>query len=422
MIENRQLRIPRSQAADPASLIEAVRKTAGVSVLRWYVGQTTPEDLIIEATVTDEPMPPGALEATATAPATPGFYPGRSAAISIVPTGIGCSLGGFAGDAAPATHLLASTVDYLITHPNAVNASDFVALDRNVLYTEGYMIDLLCHGLVDLFIPYSNRVGLIVEKSEPARLELIYNVVNAVRAVHGVDVEHVIVTPETIGSRCEENASGAFVGSVDRPQVLLDACEELLRRGVDAIAVTTNVQDLPLGNYAKHFAGEYPNPVGGVEAIISHLIVRNFRVPAAHAPLLNIKNLELQHPVVDARGAGEFASASGLACVLIGLQRAPRLERGRPGAIADAINRNNVLAMVCPASCLGGLPVFDASLAGIPIIAVRENTTILEVNAPSLPLAGVVEAASYAEAAGILLALRQGISLASVSRPLLTLR
>ncbi|NJL27463.1 MAG: DUF3326 domain-containing protein [Thermoanaerobaculia bacterium] len=155
----------------------------------------------------------GALEATATAPATPTFYPGRSAAVSIVPTGIGCSVGGFAGDAAPATHLLAATVDYLVTHPNAVNASDFVALDRNVLYTEGYMIDLLCHGLVDLFVPYSNRVGLIIEKSDPARIELAYNVVNAVRAVHGVSIDHVVVTSETIGSRCEENASGAFVGT-----------------------------------------------------------------------------------------------------------------------------------------------------------------------------------------------------------------
>lgn len=44
--------------------------------------------------------------------------------VHIVPTGIRCEFGGFAGDATPVTNLLASTADFLVTHPNAVNASD----------------------------------------------------------------------------------------------------------------------------------------------------------------------------------------------------------------------------------------------------------------------------------------------------------
>lgn len=416
MIENKQLRFSRSQVALPHGIPEVTEKATNGRALRWYVGQLTAEQVVVEATVDSEEI--GEFPETAAG----RFHPGRSVAVSIIPTGVGCSVGGYAGDAAPATRLLASTVDYLVTNPNAVNASDFIQIDDNVLYTEGYCIDLLCRGRVDLHVPAANRIGVIVEKSDDARLDLAFNVVNAVRAVHGVDIEHCIVTERPIGSRCEKNASGAFVGTVDHPEVLARACESLLARGVNAIAVTTNVQDLPLGDYALHFAGQAPNPVGGVEAIISHFIVNRFRVPAAHAPLLNIKDLALESPIVDARGAGEFASQSGLACVLMGLTRAPQIAP-RPGTrIRDVININNVVAVVAPASCLGGIPTLFAARFGIPTIAVRGNETILGVTREELGLESVIEVASYAEAAGVLLALERGIALQSLVRPLPTLR
>lgn len=43
--------------------------------------------------------------------------------VFIVPTGIGASIGGDAGDATPAFKLIASISDIAITHPNVVNAS-----------------------------------------------------------------------------------------------------------------------------------------------------------------------------------------------------------------------------------------------------------------------------------------------------------
>lgn len=416
MITNRRLRIPKSEISDITDLPERVTKAAGRRVLRWYVGAVSEEDFVVEATLSDD----GAPETFSAAGER--FHPGKSAVLSIIPTGIGCSIGGYAGDAAPATRLLAATADYLITNPNAVNASDFVALDPNVLYTEGYMIDLLCKGAVDLYVPYANRVGLVIDQTSPASLEVIFNVLNAVRAVHGVTIEDWVMTDGRVGSRCIENESGGFVGTVDRPGAVLEACEKLVRNGVNAIALTTNVQDLPLEAYARHFAGEYPNPVGGVEAVLSHLVVRHFRVPAAHAPLLNVKELALDSGVVDARGAGEFVSASGLACVLIGLRRAPQLSPIGKGGLADVLNLNNVLALVTPSSCLGGIPALGARRAGIPILAVRGNETILGVTREALGLDGVFEVANYAEAAGMVLALRQGISLQSLARPLRTLR
>ena len=46
----------------------------------------------------------------------------------IVPTGIGASIGGYAGDALPAARLLSCVVDRLITHPNVLNGKDVVML------------------------------------------------------------------------------------------------------------------------------------------------------------------------------------------------------------------------------------------------------------------------------------------------------
>jgi uncharacterized protein DUF3326 len=416
MIENKRFRFSRSQLALPHGIPEITEEATKGHALRWYVGQVTEDEVVIEATVDSEKI--GEFKETVEG----RFYPGRSAAISIVPTGVGCSVGGYAGDAGPATRLLASTVDYLITNPNALNASDFLSIGKNVLYTEGYCIDLLCRGRVDLHVPSGNCVGVIVEKSSDARLDIAFNIINAVRAVHGVDIEHCVVTDRPIGSRCERNESGAFVGTVDHPEVLAQACESLLARGVNAIAVTTNVQDLPLDDYALHFGGQAPNPVGGVEAIISHFIVNRFRVPAAHGPLINVKDLALESPIVDARGAAEFASTSGLACVLMGLAQAPQITPGFGRRIRDVININNVVAVVAPATCLGGIPTLFAARFGVPTIAVRGNETILGVTREELRLENVIEVGNYAEAAGVLLALEQGISLQSLARPLSTLR
>ena len=423
MIENRQIRISGSEMRQASSLRRAIEKRVGAGALRWYVSAADRSELVVEVTIDTE-----AAKVAGEARADPGerpLYPGKTAVISIIPTGISCSIGGYAGDAAPATSLLAATADYLITNPNAVNASDFISLENNVLYTEGFCIDLLAKGDIDLYVPFANRVGLIVERAEPAALDAVFNVVNTVRAVHGVDIVDCVVTQRSIGSRCIKNRAGAFVGTLDAPEVLLEACQRLIDQGANAIAVTTNIQDLPPDDYVQHFAGAAgaPNPMGGMEAVLSHLVVDRFRVPAAHAPMVNQKTFDLLDNVVDARAGGEMSSVSGLACVLVGLRRAPQIARTPQLRMADALNVNNLLAVVAPAGCLGGVPVLCAVERGIPVIAVTANETILSVGRAELGIEdGVIEARSYAEAAGLLLALRNGISCDSVTRPLKTFR
>ena len=52
--------------------------------------------------------------------------------VFIIPTGIGCEIGGHAGDASTSAKLLASACDKLIIHPNVVNASDINEMGENM--------------------------------------------------------------------------------------------------------------------------------------------------------------------------------------------------------------------------------------------------------------------------------------------------
>jgi Protein of unknown function (DUF3326) len=409
-IRTTSIRLARDELESPTELHEAVAARADAPVLRWHVARADASDLDVELSTT-------ALLAGAAPPARPRSTGStRTVAVSIVPTGIGCAFGGFAGDAGPVTSLLATTVDYLVTNPNAVTASDFAALPPNVVYTEGSLVDLFCEGAIDLRLPVAHRVGLVLEEAEEWKLDHAVNVANAVRAVHGVDVLDPVVTEGPVGTRCVRLSSGAYAGAVDRPEMLLAACEQALERGATAIAMATEVGCLPDLGYADHYFRGGPNPVGGAEALLSHLVCRRLGIPAGHAPMINFCDFAQADGVVDPRGAAEFVSTSGLAGVLLGLARAPQLDASAPAR--EVLSPAQVLALVAPASALGGAAVLHALRRGIPVLAVRENETILRVTAERLGLDGVVEVATYLEAAGALAALRAGIALASLRRPL----
>jgi hypothetical protein len=171
--------------------------------------------------------------------------------------------------------------------------------------------------------------------------------------------------------------------------------------------------------FERHQRGEIPNPSGGVEAIITHLVSKLFRVPTAHAPLpyyQDVKPRTRENP----RVAAELISTPHYFSVLKGLARAPRLEplASLNDAPREALTLNNVAAVVLPASCLGGVPALAAELSAIPLIAVRENDTVLNVSNEVMGMANVIEVDSYLEAAGVLTALRSGLALESLRRPI----
>ena len=58
----------------------------------------------------------------------------------IVPTGIGASIGGYAGDASKYARRFAKHTK-VIVNPNVVNAACFSGITDNMYYTEGYTLD-----------------------------------------------------------------------------------------------------------------------------------------------------------------------------------------------------------------------------------------------------------------------------------------
>jgi hypothetical protein len=167
-----------------------------------------------------------------------------------------------------------------------------------------------------------------------------------------------------------------------------------------------------------YFKGKGPNPYGGTEALISRTISKRLNIPAAHAPLLRLKEMKqmLYKSRVDPRAAAEAITQAYLGCILQGLHKAAQpisLDKARDSDIL----LNDILAVVIPATCMGGIPALAAAKFKIPIIAVKENKTVLNVTSDKLNINSIT-AENYLEAAGISLALKQGISLDTIRRPI----
>jgi len=343
--------------------------------------------------------------------------------VQIVPTGIGCEIGGFAGDASPATNLLAAAADLLVTHPNAVNASELNELAENVMYVEGRSLDDFLLGHLALDPVAANRIGSFVDPTGAKHLDMVIHALHAAMAVKGADCQTYTVLDHEMGVEIAWSESGCAVGTLRNPETLVEGVERLIASGCDAVGGVSVIHGVSEETFARHQRGEIPNPSGGIEAIITHLISKLFRVPTAHAPLPYYQELK-QADTANPRGAAEFLSTPHYFCVLKGLHRAPRLrvlaslESARPGWIT----LENVGAVVAPAGALGGVPALAAEWNGIPLIAVRENASVLRVGNDRLGMPNVIEVESYLEAAGLVLALREGIAPAALRRPLGTAR
>ena len=205
--------------------------------------------------------------------------------VQIVPTGIRCEFGGFAGDAGPVTNLLASAVDFLVTHPNAVNASELNEMANNILYVEGKSLDDFLLGHLGLLPVQANKIGTFVDVTGIQYTDYVVNTLNAARAVKGVDCGLYMILREELGVKIQWSETGCAVGTVLNPEALLEAVELLVSMGVHAVGGVSVIHGVTKEMFSRHLRGEIPNPSGGVEAIITHLISKIFRIPAAHSPL-----------------------------------------------------------------------------------------------------------------------------------------
>lgn len=313
----------------------------------------------------------------------------------IVPTGIGASIGGFAGDASGFAREIAKTTR-LIVNPNVVNAACFSGITSNMLYTEGFAIDEFFSGKIALRPAQNNKIGVIFDKAIPQNvLNIHLNTINAVKTVYGVDVFTNIITEEPVGVDFCTEKSGISSGRVKNPKTLLKAGQTLKNQGAEALAVVCLFDEPEEDNYAS---GHGVDVIGGVEAIISHILTRELRLPTAHAPAFC--DVTISDKIVDPRAAAEYITPTFLPCILIGLQNAPQLIPIEE-AQKDDITFDSLKALIMPYNSLGCVPVLEAHKLKIPIIAVRENHTVLDVTAEKLGI-DVMEVETYAQAKEVL--------------------
>lgn len=343
--------------------------------------------------------------------------------VLLVPTGIGCEIGGHSGDAGPIARLLSSACDNLITHPNVVNASDINELPENGLYVEGSVITRLLMGTVALQPVRSNRVLLIIDQHYEDILfdDAAINSVSAARAAFGLDCAGVIKMPEQILMRALWSKAGRAAGRIEFFEKLCKVIEEN-RNNFDALALSSVIQ-VPEHFHKDYFDNEKNmiNPWGGVEAILTHAVSSIYNIPSAHSPMMNSRAvLDLKVGVVDPRKSAEAISMTYLHCILKGLHKSPKIIKD-PDLIChpDLLNASDISCLVVPDGCVG-LPTLAAMEQGIPVIAVKENKNRMKNNLNELPFSPgklfMVE--NYLEAVGVIQALRAGVALDTVRRPI----
>jgi hypothetical protein len=336
----------------------------------------------------------------------------------VIPTGIGCELGGYAGDGLPAARLLAAASGCLITHPNVMNGASLYWSDRRIHYVEGSALDRFACGDLALRPVRRQRLGLLLDAGiEPELLQRHLQVAEGCRASLGLEIGPVLRSDAPLAVSLERGPSGASWGRLGRPDALLRAGEALQRAGATAIAVVARFPEDPASEaLAAYRGGSGVDALAGAEAVISHLLSQHLGLPCAHAPALSPLPLSAD---LDPRAAGEELGYTFLACVLVGLSRAPDLVPApATGAWSDPqlLRPDLIGAVVAPADALGGAAVLACSERGVRVIAVH-NPCLLQVNAAALGLE-VLPARSYSEAAGLVLALREGIAPAALQRPL----
>lgn len=345
-------------------------------------------------------------------------------AVLLVPTGIGAIIGGHAGDATPVVRLLSSLCDNLITHPNAVNASDINEMTENTLYAEGSVITRLMMGTIGLQKTRSSRVLAVIEKHPTDELFVngAINAVNAARATLGLNCDRILILDPAAQMIAEYSPSGRAIGKVER---LDNLCSHLAAHQgeYDSVALSSIIK-IPTRKLHRdyfHTSDEMVNPWGGVEAIFTHTISALYDVQSAHSPMIEdqlISNMDVG--TVDPRKAAEAVSFTYMHCILKGLHRAPKIVTDEKAMQhSSVLTASDVSCLVIPDGCIG-LPTLAALEQGIPVIAVRENKNIMKNNLANLPWAKgqLITVETYLEAVGVMAALKHGVNLASLRRPI----
>lgn len=305
----------------------------------------------------------------------------------VVPTGIGASIGGYAGDASQYARLFAKDFN-VIVNPNVVNAACFSGITNNMLYTEGWTLSQFVKGNIDLIPSEQNKIGVIFDKGiSQGILNVHLNTINAVKTVYGIEIEAYEITEEPCEVKFFNTSSGISSGSVMNNNTLLQTGKKLLEKGVNVIAVVCKFDEPPEDNYKD---GNEVDIVGGVEAVISHYLTRELQVPVVHAPAF--ENITITKDLVDAKAAAEYITPTFLPCLLIALKNAPLFSSKK---VEQYINIKDLNALVMPYNSLGSSIVVDALEKNIKVFAIKENSSILKISKNILNKSDIIELDTY---------------------------
>ena len=338
--------------------------------------------------------------------------------VLIVPTGVGAAIGGYAGDALPVARSIAQISDRLITHPNVLNGAQLYWSLDNTYYVEGYGLDRFAAKDWGLRPVRQNKIGLLLDAGIEPELRLRHlQAADATRATLGLNLTDYVVTDAPLEVELRTADSGASWGTIGNPGSLLRAAEKLISQGgAEAIAVVARFPDDNSQELQNYRHGSGVDCLAGAEAVISHLIVRQFQIPAAHAPALLPLAVD---PEVSPRAAAEELGYTFLPCVLVGLNRAPQFVQNS-SLDRETMWSDEVDAVVIPYRSCGGSAILNLANRS-EIIAVTNNTTAIQV--PPEPLGiKVTKVDSYLEALGVIAARRAGVDFRALNPSIPALR
>ena len=122
-------------------------------------------------------------------------------AISI-PTGIGATIGGYAGDFGYLAREF-SKYFHVIINPNAVNGGILSAINYDMAYLEGYLFDKFFKGDISITPkkPYeTNKIGVIFDCAIPKDILNVHlNTISALKMVQGIDIDETEYTNKNVG-------------------------------------------------------------------------------------------------------------------------------------------------------------------------------------------------------------------------------
>ena len=316
----------------------------------------------------------------------------------IIPTGLGCSIGGDTA-ATAVMKVIGACCDNLIVNPNACNSSDLNFMPSSALYTEGSIIDRFLEGSIKL--KPTKTFNKILCVANPPLQPDNWNAVNAAIYTMGANIELIeLNTPLFMKATFNEDgtAGGVFSGADE----LIEQIKDL---DFDVLAIHTPIECDEKISQAYWEGKILVNPWGGIESILSRYLANKLNKNLAHSPICEKSDFELRlyHThIVNQSMAAEAISNTYATCMFIGLHRAPIISD-------EGLSNKDIDFLVTPHGCWGR-PHEACIKNNITLIVVKENTTVFSEGFKYPNYNKLVFVDTYLEASGVIASMGAGVN------------